>query len=173
MPRYTDEQIRNRLVYVDPEQLSGKTPHRLQQIERITGLPSETIIDYYARNGYTWADVAEFVDVNRNTLMVFCHSMGWKFPWQGVKSDRSRYRQSQLMKGRKPTCGGPKPVLFQAFGIRAPLRELTERFSPVDVSSDLVRMRLIRGYPLEEALTTPTGQPRGQKSPRYGKAKAA
>lgn len=173
MPQYTDEQIRNRLVYVDPEQLTGKTPHRCLQIEKITGLSCETVIDYYARNGYTWADVAEFVGVSKPALLAYSRSLGWTFPWQGVRSERSRYRQSQLMRGRKPVCGGPKPVLFQAFGIRAPLKELTERFSLVGVSPDLVRIRLIRGYSLEEALTTPIGQPRGQKSPRYGKAKAA
>ncbi|MCD1628508.1 hypothetical protein [Marinobacter shengliensis] len=155
MSQFTDQQVRSLMVYVDPEQLSGNTPQRFLQIEKITGLPVERIFEYYANNGYAWADAAEFVGVNPNTLSVYCHNMGLKFNWQGVRSNQSKIRHSRLMKGTP----SKRALIYQAFGIRAPLKELVSRFSPEGINPKAVRRRLERGYKLEEALTLPKGEP--------------
>lgn len=153
----TNEQIRKRLVHVDPAQLTGKVPQRLRQIEQISGVDSHDVLAYYARTGHTWADAADFVGVRPNALIQYCRKLGWAFPWQGVRSEQSRYRQSRAMRGR--FGGGPRAKQYTAFGVTGSLRELHMQFQTEGMHLETVRRRVVAGWPIEAALTTPQRDP--------------
>jgi len=158
MSKLSPDTIRERLSYVDTENLIGRCDQRFRQVYSQIQVSWKDIVTYYAEQGYAWEDAAAQFGLKTGTLKAFCARAELTFPWQGSRGWQARMRHSRSKKGIRPK-GHVPPKKHYAFGEHATLMDLIAKHSPPGLSYACVHNRVTRGWPLEQALVAEKGQP--------------
>jgi len=134
----------------------SKTGDALTALAHREGKPWSHVIRDYAERGYSWADVADILDVPRTNLVVFCQYRGLSFPWMGLKSpiQRARQRQQWYDNGMPGKRYAPT---YTVLGFTGTMGEIADHF---EVNKNTLHTRTRRyKMSLEEAITQPVMTP--------------
>jgi len=133
-----------------------KTGEALRRFAKTHQRPWPDIIREYAERGYSWADVADIIGVERNNLAAYCHYRKLSFPWQGQKSGIQRDRQARLWEERG-MAGNAHAKRYTVRGFTGTMGEIAEHFG---VCRQTIYTRMRRyGMALEQAATRPVMTP--------------
>lgn len=133
-----------------------KTGDALTALAREHQRPWRDVITDWANQGYTWADVADILQVNTEALKAYCYYRDIRFPWQGMSSPilRDRARRYWKDRGMGGAIYAPRHTVR---GVTGTMGELARHFG---INKNTVWTRIYRkGMSLEDALTTPVKTP--------------
>ena len=161
----TPEEIRDRLAQVPARSFTGGTADRFRKLYQLTGLSWRQVLQYYADIGFRWKDAAQFFEMHPTTLQAYAYKRQVNFGFNG-------HRHPETMAAReKDQKQNPAKYRrfhnranYRAFGKTASLEELLQEFGHESLNWACVNSRINRGWPVEDALTLPNGQPSGSAS---------
>jgi len=161
----TQDEIRDLLALVPAGSFSGGTAERFRQLYRLTGLTWREVLQYYADIGHRWKDAAHFFGMKTVTLQAYVYKRGVDFGFNGHQHPETQAaRQAAMKENPVKYRRFHNRANYQAFGKTASLEELLREFGHASLNWACVNSRINRGWPIEDALTLPNGQPPGSAS---------